>query len=353
MGFKGIAKVDMGYVLGCDFILDFRGGEEEECDDEPVVLANLKHDVDENKKIQKQLKKANTSLTHELKESKYRVVKPSLFSADSTLTGGTDSVMCGFTNLIGSDFLVGSIRTVINPDSDLQKIYVPQWNVTNGFRLDDGGVCHEMVYEFAPFKFFASVREMEHDHLFTEFNEAKAAEDIRLPAEASIFKAMEKSLRDEVTTLNGRSIILEKERNALDVKVTDLEAAVVSKERKLIDSNTQLTSIKPQNDNLTDQVHERWVSSFGLKEKLSSYENLTERIEWLLTYGMKLANVKCLNSPEYLSALGTAISKSIEKGMQDRLAAGITHGKEGRVLTDVAAYNPSAEMDYVSALQQL
>ncbi|GKE63010.1 hypothetical protein Tco_1513377, partial [Tanacetum coccineum] len=35
------------------------------------------------------------------------------------------------------------------------------------------------------------------------------------------------------------------------------------------------------------------------------------------------------------------------------LAAGITHGKEGRVFTDVASYNPSAEVDYVSALQQL
>ncbi|GJV32695.1 hypothetical protein Tco_1393095 [Tanacetum coccineum] len=43
-----------------------------ECDDEHVALANLianlKLDVDENKKIQKQLKKANTSLAHELKE---------------------------------------------------------------------------------------------------------------------------------------------------------------------------------------------------------------------------------------------------------------------------------------------
>ncbi|GKA73044.1 hypothetical protein Tco_0779260, partial [Tanacetum coccineum] len=45
-----------------------------ECDDERVVLAdliaNLKLDVDENKKIQKQLKKANTALAHELKECK-------------------------------------------------------------------------------------------------------------------------------------------------------------------------------------------------------------------------------------------------------------------------------------------
>ncbi|GJU23659.1 hypothetical protein Tco_1157001 [Tanacetum coccineum] len=46
----------------------------EECDDERVVLANLianlKLDTDENKKIQNQLKKANTSLFHDLQECK-------------------------------------------------------------------------------------------------------------------------------------------------------------------------------------------------------------------------------------------------------------------------------------------
>nr|GEZ53963.1 nonaspanin [Tanacetum cinerariifolium] len=66
-----------------------------------------------------------------------------------------------------------------------------------------------------------------------------------------------------------------------------------------------------------------------------------------------VAIAKCLNSPEYLSALETAVSKGIEKGMQDRLAAEITHGREGHALTDVAAYNPLAKADYVSALQQL
>nr|GEV48201.1 retrovirus-related Pol polyprotein from transposon TNT 1-94 [Tanacetum cinerariifolium] len=41
-----------------------------EIDDERVMLANLKLDVDENKKIQNQLKKANTTLAQELKECK-------------------------------------------------------------------------------------------------------------------------------------------------------------------------------------------------------------------------------------------------------------------------------------------
>nr|GEX36823.1 hypothetical protein [Tanacetum cinerariifolium] len=41
-----------------------------ESDDERVALANLKLDVDENKKIKKQLKKVNTTLAQELKECK-------------------------------------------------------------------------------------------------------------------------------------------------------------------------------------------------------------------------------------------------------------------------------------------
>nr|GEV50882.1 hypothetical protein [Tanacetum cinerariifolium] len=41
-----------------------------EYDDEHVVLANLKLDIDENKKIQKQLTRANTSLSQELEECK-------------------------------------------------------------------------------------------------------------------------------------------------------------------------------------------------------------------------------------------------------------------------------------------
>nr|GEY92586.1 hypothetical protein [Tanacetum cinerariifolium] len=52
-----------------------------EYDDERVVLANLivnlKLDIDENKKIQKQLKKANASLTQELKECKSTLTKTS------------------------------------------------------------------------------------------------------------------------------------------------------------------------------------------------------------------------------------------------------------------------------------
>ncbi|GKB43013.1 hypothetical protein Tco_0887955 [Tanacetum coccineum] len=271
-----------------------------------------------------------TSMVDPALIAKEKPAKPSLFYDDSSLAGEANLNTSVFLDLTGNEFLVGGIRTVIDPNTDLQK----------------------MVDEFAPPKFFVYVHGMEHDQLFTEFNvgaarqmslsaevrmrveynvkerrrETEAAEATRLSARTSNLEVVEKSLRDEVNALKKRNTILEKERNAMDVKETDLEASLVGKERDLIDLNAQLTSVKSQNDNLVDR---------------------------LLTQGMELAITKCLNSPEYLFALRAAIGKAIEKGMQDGLSTGITHGKEGSILTDVAAHNPSTEVDYIVALQRL
>ncbi|GKF18745.1 hypothetical protein Tco_0063663, partial [Tanacetum coccineum] len=125
--------------------------------------------------------------------AKEKFVEPSLFSIDSSSASGANPYTGVFLDLTGSDFLFGGIRTMVN--------------------------------EFSPPKFFTSVHGMEHDQLFTKFNvgaarqmclsaeardreikdlkaqlllrEAEAAEAIRLRAEASNFKTVEKSLRDE------------------------------------------------------------------------------------------------------------------------------------------------------------
>ncbi|GKB41441.1 hypothetical protein Tco_0886383 [Tanacetum coccineum] len=223
--------------------------------------------------------------------------------------------------------------------------------------------------------------------------EAEAAEAIRLRAEASKFEAIEKSLQGEVRVLKDYNTTLEKEKSELDVKLANLVASVKVREQEAADLDAMVTSVKSQNDKL---VHEPETSSAGLQEKVAAYENCMSKLEefrdeqirvmndkfeklyvdfvemalhleekfyphllttiagrrWLLTYSVKLAIVKCLHSPEYLSALGAAISRAIEKDMQDGLAAGITHGQEGRILTDIAAFNPFAKSDYISALQE-
>nr|GEY65477.1 hypothetical protein [Tanacetum cinerariifolium] len=57
------------------------------------------------------------------------LVTPSLFCVDSSSTGRSDSVPGGFSDVSGSDFLVGGISTIVDPDSDLQKVYVPRWSI--------------------------------------------------------------------------------------------------------------------------------------------------------------------------------------------------------------------------------
>nr|GEV00774.1 hypothetical protein [Tanacetum cinerariifolium] len=173
-----------------------------------------------------------------------------------------------------------------------------------------------------------------------------------------------------IPALKERNAILENEKNALDVKVTELEASAVH-ELEISSSGLQekVTVYESCMDQLKKFQHDRMKvvnykfdklytdfveMALHLKDKFCPHLLTTgSGCRWLLTHGMKLAIVQCLNSPEYLSALEAAIGKAIEKGMQDELAAGIVYGKEGMALTDVAAHNPSAEVDYTSALQRL
>nr|GEX98639.1 hypothetical protein [Tanacetum cinerariifolium] len=241
-----------------------------------------------------------TSMVDSTLVAKERTAKPSLFEAHSFSAGEANLNTCVFSNLFGSDFLVGSICTVIDPDIDLQKVYIHQWSVTYGSRLDDDRVCHEMVDGFAPPKFFTSIRKMKHDHLFTECNvgascqmylsvevrmragynvkerrrlqyvvenqnellkakdgeieslkaqmllkEAEAAEAIRLRTQTSNLEAVENSLWDKVNALKGRNVIAtgysEKGQNRTK---TDKTEHKMEKRKKSKSTKSKSTKVK-------------------------------------------------------------------------------------------------------------
>nr|GEZ95479.1 hypothetical protein [Tanacetum cinerariifolium] len=324
--------------------------------------------------------------------AKEKLVGSSVFGADSSSARESHPIPGGFSDCTGSDFLTGGIRTVIDRDSNLQKVYVPQWNMTNGSCLDDGGVCREMM------SLSTEVR------MHADYN---IRERRRLNSIAEGKDALLKAKDEEIGSLKAQFVLKEAEAaeaNRLRVETSNFEdveksvqTSVKVREQEVADLDTVVTSVKLQNDNLVDQVHKLEASSARLQEKVTAYENCLSQLEkfqddrmremndkfdkldtdlikmalhlverfyphllttifgrrWLLTHRLELAIAKCLNSTEYLSALGAAIGKAVEKGMQDGLSAGITHGAEGRYLIDVAAYNPSAEADYLSALQHI
>ncbi|GKC13340.1 hypothetical protein Tco_1010122, partial [Tanacetum coccineum] len=270
---------------------------------------------------------------------KEKFVESSLSGGGSSSAGGADHTIGGFSDLIGNDFIVSGISALI--------WIFRRYNIKKKRRLKS------TVDEQAE---LLKVREVEIENLKAQLllKEGEAAEAIRLRAKASKFEAIEKSLQDEVKTLKDHNVTLEKEKNDLGVKVADLAASVKVREQEVADLDALVTSVKFQKDNLVDQdeqmkiVNERLDKLYvdfvemalHLEEKF--YPHLLTTISgrrWLLTHGMELAISKCLNSTEYLSALGVAISKAVEKGMQDGLSAGFTHGTEGKALTNAAAYN--------------
>ncbi|GJV43500.1 hypothetical protein Tco_1428036 [Tanacetum coccineum] len=297
-----------------------------------------------------------------------------------------------------SIFHESSFADSVRPD-DAGPSHLPEKELSIGSREVDSENLHDVF-----------ICDMDYEELFTKFSvgtarqaclsaevrmrtkyilserkrlESESAEVARLRIQVFAVEVAAKVNVDKLNVLKQKNMALEDEKNSLNEKIIELQSSVSAKDLELKDLNVAVSSFKSQNDGLVDQV--------------SGYEHLKERIEefqdaqmkivddkvakldadllemachleenfypnllttisgrrWLLTHGLKLVLVKCLNCSEYLMALGTAISRAIEQGMQSGLAARIDHGKEGKSLIDVAAYNPNVEADFNYALQKL
>ncbi|GJT86368.1 hypothetical protein Tco_1068085, partial [Tanacetum coccineum] len=120
------------------------------------------------------------------------VPTPSIFAISSS-SEKTDRTLCLFAGRSGSDFVAGSIRAEGGVDTSLQEVYIPEWTMTKGFELNDGLSCTNMIDHFTPPAFFKTVREMEHEQLFAEFNVFAArnlslSSEVRMRAEYNILE---------------------------------------------------------------------------------------------------------------------------------------------------------------------
>nr|GEU45470.1 probable amino-acid acetyltransferase NAGS1, chloroplastic isoform X1 [Tanacetum cinerariifolium] len=196
------------------------------------------------------------------------------------------------------------------------------------------------------------------------------------------------------------NVVLENERDSFNGKITKLQSSISAKDLERKDVNVVASSVKSQNDGLVDQVHALETTYSGLRAQVSGYERLKEQIEefqdtqlnivndkvakldadllemalhleekfyphllttissrrWLLTHGLKLVVVKCLNSSEYLTALGSASSRAIEKGMQDGLSTGLyfhqkLHEVDFPLLAELNSHNDASAADIMDPLR--
>ncbi|GKA78007.1 hypothetical protein Tco_0784544 [Tanacetum coccineum] len=175
-------------------------------------------------------------------------------------------------------------------------------------------------------------------------------------------EAIEGSLRGKVASAKEHNGLLEQECGSLKLKVHELETSSTDLREKLEMYEESMKRLEEFQDNLMRPLETRLAEIDAdftrccMRFQESFHPHLLNVVagrRWLLIYRMKLLMAKCLNSTEYMEALGNAFGRAIEKGMQEGLAAGIEHGQAGRCLTDLEAYIPSAEDDFNSAVCDL
>nr|GEV80735.1 hypothetical protein [Tanacetum cinerariifolium] len=183
---------------------------------------------------------------------------PSLFGVGSSLTSRTDSVPGGFSDVFGSDFLISGICTVVDPDFDLQKVYI---------------------------SLNAEVR------MRTEYN---IREKRKLRAVVDEQAELLKVKYGEIESLKAQLMLKEAEA----AKAIRLQA------QEVVNLDAQVTTVKFQIDNLVDQASRKGAAiskavEKGLKEGLSA--GITHGAK-----GRKLADVTAYNpstEADYLSTL--------------------------------------------------
>ncbi|GJS99377.1 hypothetical protein Tco_0820547 [Tanacetum coccineum] len=255
-------------------------------------------------------------------------VHASIF-ADSTSIGTVGPDIAGPSQLVGTEISANTFYLSHDMDSEtLHQVYVPKWNMVNESALDDPDVCRSLVDQFAPpvlfFGFMTDLvkeKDVEIANLKAQLSlkEAKVAEAIRLHGQVSVAEAAKAT---RVTTLESAASTKEAECASLSAQTAKLTQDLSDLQLSFDELNVKAASLESQKDNLASQDEQVKIFSdkvAGLDVELTRMAlHLDEEFyprylttiagrQWILSRGLKLVVMKCLQSPEYLAALGKAI----------------------------------------------
>ncbi|GJV67687.1 hypothetical protein Tco_1483196 [Tanacetum coccineum] len=115
--------------------------------------------------------------------------------------------------------------TALN-SKDVKRWYIPRRNITNDSLLDDGFSCRTLVDRVAPPGFFSTLRNMDYDQLFEEFN-VGAARQICLGSEVRSRTEHELELKEKLRAkYDARGVLLREK----DAEIARLKSLVKEKE---------------------------------------------------------------------------------------------------------------------------
>nr|GEX51790.1 putative transposase (putative), gypsy type [Tanacetum cinerariifolium] len=234
-----------------------------------------------------------------------------------------------------------------------QDVYVPDWNVTNGARLDHLGIFQNFIDHITPPRYWVALRNQSDARFLDNFN---------------INSTQHACMSEEVIGLNkqnvellGKVSILKSFHEELNSQVSKLEVDYESlrgesaEEAKMREEFTSLQDAATRHfEELSTKLDAR-ISEVKHDMDIDLYPHMLTAIDgqrWVVGHDIRLSMMECVQSLECCSALGKVISLAINKGIQQSLKVGVEHEKAGRSLAQVEAYDPDVENKYVATVKE-
>ncbi|GKF23852.1 hypothetical protein Tco_0076174, partial [Tanacetum coccineum] len=183
--------------------------------------------------------------------------------------------------------------------------------------------------------------------------EAEAAEVIRLRDQVSSLSEDKSALTAEVSVLRINVTQKDHDISLLNSRATSLISTLDDAKVTCAEAGYKITSLASERDRFASEVSSLRASFQDFKERMEvqqehqaqelynhvaeleahvmdvsgrlegefypTYLTTLARRRWLLTYGIQLALLKCLKSPEYQGTLGHALGRAVDFGMQEGL----------------------------------
>ncbi|GKA43828.1 hypothetical protein Tco_0736552 [Tanacetum coccineum] len=255
-------------------------------------------------------------------------------------------------------------ETAVLNSEDAKRWYIPRWNITNDSLLDDGFSCRTLVDRVAPPGFFSTLRNMDYDQLFAEFNvgaarqiclgsevrsraehelelkeklrgkydargvllsekdaeiarlksllrekETEAAEVLRLRDQVSVLAAEKSSLSAEVSALKGDVSQKDTVISLLDSRASHLKSSLDDSQAACDEAKSLISSLSSEKDGLVSEVSILRSSFRDFKDKMEAQQEkqaqeLYNRVAELEAHVMDVSGrLEGEFYPAYLTAL--------------------------------------------------
>ncbi|GJX62714.1 hypothetical protein Tco_0295614 [Tanacetum coccineum] len=278
-----------------------------------------------------------------------------MYTAAATITSAQENVgvtptsdVAGSSQLETSEWSDDSFYELAALNSaEAKRWYVPQLNITNDSLLDDGFSCRTLVDRVAPPGFFFTLRSMDYEQLYTEFN-VGAAWQICL--ESEILKL--KSLLAEEAEKAERAKTAEVVRLRNQVSALTAESALDDSQAACAKSRSLITSLTSERDRLTSEVSTLHSAFQDVKEKVEAQQE--EEAQVLYNCVAELEAHVMDVSGHFRGGILSRLPDHLGWKEMEGLEAGYEHRVTGTQLSAIEAYNPEvARTSYFDAVRAL